>query len=272
MRSRSGRPDGAPSSPSFGRRWRPRRRPFLSLLRPAWRPRRRHGGPGGGGGSGARCGALFLLSQINGGSCPSHTRTLADPRRRWRAAGDGYSSAHGGEQRRGPSGADPRRGGANPPRRHGSTEGRPQPAATSRIHGGASSPSHPIDGGADPVGVAPTPALPLPPAVRRVGAAADPIDGGGSTAAAGSRFSAARIQARVGFFSFFLFFLNDLPRRAFLCGRRGKSINRGGQSCPPREATIYRGLSTAADRFARRGKRKTPDTDKYSVVVFLTKL
>jgi len=117
------------------------------------------------------------------------------------------------------------------------------------------------------VGVAPTPALPLPPAVRRVGAAADPIDGGGSTAAAGSRFSAARIQARVGFFSFFLFFLNDLPRRAFLCGRRGKSNNRGGQSCPPREATIYRGLSTPADRFARRGKRKTPDTDKYSVVV-----
>ena len=117
------------------------------------------------------------------------------------------------------------------------------------------------------MGVAPTPALPLPPAVRRVGAAADPIDGGGSTAAAGSRFSASRIQARVGFFSFFLFFLNNLPRRAFLRGRRGKSINRGGQSYPPREATIYRGLSAPADRFARRGKPKTPDTDKYSVVV-----
>jgi len=36
--------------------------------------------------------------------------------------------------------------------------------------------------------------------------AADPIDGGGSTAAAGSRFSAARIQAHVGFFSFFFVF------------------------------------------------------------------
>jgi len=75
-----------------------------------------------------------------------------------------------------------------------------------QIHGGASSPSHPIDGGADPVGVAPTLALPLPPAVRLVGATVDPIDDGGSTVAAGSRFSAARIQAHVGFF---LFFLND---------------------------------------------------------------
>jgi len=44
-------------------------------------------------------------------------------------------------------------------------------------------------------------------------------------------------------------------------------INRGRQSCPPREATIYRGLSAAADRFARRGKPKMPDTDKYAVVV-----
>jgi len=45
------------------------------------------------------------------------------------------------------------------------------------------------------------------------------------------------------------------------------TINRGGQSCPLREAMIYRGLSAAADRFARRGKPKMPDTDKYSVVV-----
>ena len=30
---------------------------------------------------------------------------------------------------------------------------------------------------------------------------------------------------------------------------------------------IYRGLSAAADRFAHRGKPKTPDMDKYSVVV-----
>jgi len=151
MRSRSGRPDGggggpdgAPSSPSFGRRWRPRRRPFLSLLRPAWRPRRRHGGPGGGGGSGARCGALFLLSQINGGSCPSHTRTLADPRRRWRAAATGApprtvassgvarpARIHGGAAPTRRDGTDPRRGGPNPPRRRGSTAGRRLPPTQS---------------------------------------------------------------------------------------------------------------------------------------------
>ena len=118
-------------------------------------------------------------------------------------------------------GTDPQRGGPNPPRRHGSTEGWPQPATTSRIHGGASSPSHPIDGGADLVGVAPTPALPLPSAVRRVGAAADPIDGGGLTAAAGSRFSAARIQAHVGFFSF-LFVFPERLTAASKAVRRGK--------------------------------------------------
>ena len=193
MRSRSGRPDGggggpdgAPSSPSFGRRWRPRRRPFLSLLRPAWRPQRRHGGPGGSGGSGARCGALFLLSQINGGSCPSHTRTLADPRRRWRAAGDGCSSAHGGEQRRGGSTAGRRL----PPTQSTAAQIRwswrpPRPFLSLRRCGGLE--------------------------LRRIQ----------STAAAGSRFSAARIQAHVGFFSFLFVF----PERLTAAGkavRRGK--------------------------------------------------
>ena len=152
MRSRSGRPDGAPSSPSFGRRWRPRRRPFLSLLRPpveaptaplplpppagveaptpAWRPRRQRRirrkvwSP-----LSSLSDQWWILSLSHSHPCRS-PMTVA-------SSGDGCSSAHGGEQRHGPSGADPRRGGANPPRRHGSTEGRPQPAATARIHGGA---------------------------------------------------------------------------------------------------------------------------------------
>ena len=156
---------------------------------------------------------------------------------------------HGGAAPTHRDGTDPRRGGPNPPRRRGSTAGRRLP---------------PTQSTAAQIRWAWRPPRPFLSLRRCGGLELRRIQ---STAAAGSRFSAARIQARVGFFSFFLFFLNDLPRRAFLCGRRGKSNNRGGQSCPPREATIYRGLSATADRFARRGKPKTPDTDKYSIVV-----
>ena len=90
-----GGPDGTPSSPSSGRR----------------------GGPDGGGRSGVRRGmrhgALFLLSQINGRSRPSHSHPCRSTVGRCQ---------------------------------HGSSEGgRPQPVETSWIHVGAVAPSLPID-------------------------------------------------------------------------------------------------------------------------------
>ena len=139
---------------------------------------------------------------------------------------------HGGAAPTRRDGTDPRRGGPNPPRRRGSTAGRRLP---------------PTQSTAAQIRWAWRPPRPFLSLRRCGGLELRRIQ---STAAAGSRFSAARIQARLGFFFFFLFFLNDLPRRAFLCGRRGKSNNRGGRSYVA--AAVNR--ITAAGKAVRRGK------------------
>ena len=46
-----------------------------------------------------------------------------------------------------------------------------------------------------------------------------------------------------------------------------KTLTAAGKAARRGEATIYRGISTAADGFARRGKPKTPTAVKVSVVV-----
>ena len=94
---------------------------------------------------------------------------------------------HGGAAPTRRDGTDPRRGGPNPPRRRGSTAGRRLP---------------PTQSTAAQIRWAWCPPRPFLSLRRCGGLELRRIQ---STAAAGSRFSVARIQARVGFFLFFCF-------------------------------------------------------------------
>jgi len=143
---------------------------------------------------------------------------------------------HGGAAPTRRDGTDPRRGGPNPPRRRGSTAGRrlPPTQSTAAQIRWAWRPPRPFlslrrCGGLE---------------LRRIQSTA--VDRRRRRDLGSVRPGSKPVWA----FFFFLFFLNDLPRRAFLCGRRGKSNNRGGRSYVA--AAVNR--ITAAGKAVRRGK------------------